>query len=299
MANQQMYQALGISEEGQLNSILQELNMELEYSSPEQEMMNSLCEDINFSQEVEEGEENTEMMNSLCEDINFSQEIEEGEGENKENERPPLTHIAEDISDVEEEIVNFDMNLDLSSPQILDQIVEMEIEQQERNKQQWETIAEVPPDIAKKYEGKIFGELCPLDDTSTFLAQELTPGKFNVSYQNAFFIILFFLGKVKFSSANLQCIFLFLQRVLGEILNQQNMQEQPFQQEETRELKRTPPLKRALENEGNDEEKEQKKLKMDRPATVKQLLEEKRSAQEEWVNYIHSTSAQDKSNEVC
>ena len=77
------------------------------------------------------------------------------------------------------------------------------------------------------------------------------------------------------------------------------MQEQPFQQEETRELKRTPPLKRALENEGNDEEKEQKKLKMDRPATVKQLLEEKRSAQEEWVNYIHSTSAQDKSNEVC
>ena len=192
MANQQMYQALGISEEGQLNSILQELNMELEYSSPEQEMMNSLCEDINFSQEVEEGEENTEMMNSLCEDINFSQEIEEGEGENKENERPPLTHIAEDISDVEEEIVNFDMNLDLSSPQILDQIVEMEIEQQERNKQQWETIAEVPPDIAKKYEGKIFGELCPLDDTSTFLAQELTPGKFNVSYQNAFFIILFF-----------------------------------------------------------------------------------------------------------
>ena len=116
-------------------------------------------------------------------------------------------NIAEDISDVEEEIVNFDMNLDLSSPKILDQIVDMEIEQQERNKQQWETIAEVPPDIAKKYEGKIFGELCPLDDTSTFLAQELTPGKFNVSYQNTFFIIL--LGDSKFSSAKLIMYFSF------------------------------------------------------------------------------------------
>ena len=99
MAHQEFCEALNIKKQEEMDEVLNELKEDM-IEETFQDFF-KLCEGVNFEVELEETVSREKSYRELCEGVNFDEELEENEGQVK----TPLTHIAEDISDDEEELI--------------------------------------------------------------------------------------------------------------------------------------------------------------------------------------------------